>query len=652
MSVLRNINSMILLSMCALSAIGQVKDEENRKNQGALDARERKKRETMEATRFIPLEDFFRNAERESYQISPTGAYLAYLAPVNGRMNIHVQDIGATEGKSITDVSDRDIASFKWVNDDVLVYAKDNGGDENYVLYALIIGKQPLALTPMKGVRASYIGRVEGTEADILVETNERDPVEFDLYQINVMDGSKKMLVQNPGGFSNWIVNNEGQVELAVKSDGVNSSLMRQVNHDFNQWETLVTTNFKESITPFFLSESGSTVYCISNMGRDKSAVVEFDLAKKKEKSVLFEHPQVDMDNLVKSKSGNTILYASYTVNKREFKFFHEKLGAAYTKLKELLPGQVVQMVSMTNDENTIVVRTYSDISLGGYYVYKVDSNELINLCQSSPWLSPNTMAKMETFTCTTKDGVQLNGYITYPNGKERKGLPLVVNPHGGPWARDEWGFNPEVQFLANRGYAVLQVNFRGSTGYGRKFWELGFKQWGLKMQDDITESVQSLINAGAVDAKRVAIYGASYGGYATLAGLAFTPELYRCGIDYVGVSNLFTFMETIPAYWTPYLDMMYEMVGDPNKDALLFEKTSPVFHADAIQAPLFIAQGAKDPRVNVKESDQIVEAMRARGVQVEYMLEPEEGHGFANEENRFKFYRAMETFLAKNMTR
>jgi dipeptidyl aminopeptidase/acylaminoacyl peptidase len=651
MRAIRKIGSMILLSMSVVSAMGQVNDDVNKKRKEAMELKERQIRERKEAAKIIPLEDFFRNAERESYQISPKGGYLAYLAPINGRMNIHVQGVGETEGKGLTDVSDRDIASFWWVNENVLVYSKDTGGDENYVLYSLVMGNQPFALTS-KGVRANFVGRAENSDSEILIETNERDPAQFDLYLIGVNDGSRKLLAKNPGGYSNWIMNKEGQVVLAVKTDGVNSSLMRVVNAEFSKWETLVTTNFKESITPFFLSESGNTVYCISNSGRDKSAVVEFDLAMKKEKKVLFEHPQVDIDYLAKSKSSHSILYASYNVNKRDFHFFHEKLGGVYNKLKELLPGQVVQMVSMTNDENTIVVRTYSDISLGGYHLYKVDSNELINLCENSPWLSPKFMSKMETFEFTTKDGVELNGYITYPNGKDRKGLPLIVNPHGGPWARDEWGFNPEVQFLANRGYAVLQVNFRGSTGYGRKFWELGFKQWGLNMQSDITESVQSLINTGIVDAKRVAIYGASYGGYATLAGLAFTPELYRCGIDYVGVSNLFTFMETIPAYWTPYLEMMYEMVGHPEKDALLFEKTSPVFHSDAIQAPLFIAQGAMDPRVNVQESDQMVEAMRARGVEVEYMLEPEEGHGFANEENRFKFYRAMETFLAKHMKR
>jgi dipeptidyl aminopeptidase/acylaminoacyl peptidase len=228
------------------------------------------------------------------------------------------------------------------------------------------------------------------------------------------------------------------------------------------------------------------------------------------------------------------------------------------------------------------------------------------------------------------------------------KNLPVVVNPHGGPWARDEWGFNPEVQFLANRGFAVLQMNFRGSTGYGREFWEKSFKEWGLDMQNDITDGVYWLINKGIADKNRIAIYGASYGGYATLQGVVVTPTLYAAAVDYVGVSNLFTFMQTIPPYWKPMLDMMYEMVGNPETDSIQFRATSPALNADKIMTPLFVAQGANDPRVNINESNQIVDALKKRGIDVEYMVKENEGHGFYNEENRFDFYRAMEKFLGK----
>jgi dipeptidyl aminopeptidase/acylaminoacyl peptidase len=236
------------------------------------------------------------------------------------------------------------------------------------------------------------------------------------------------------------------------------------------------------------------------------------------------------------------------------------------------------------------------------------------------------------------------------PKGRIAKNLPIVVHPHGGPWVRDNWGFNPEVQFLANRGFGVLQMNYRGSTGYGRKFWEASFRQWGLSMQDDIADGVKWLVDQGIADPKKVAIYGGSYGGYAVLEGLTKTPDLYAAGVDYVGVSNLFTFMKTVPPYWKPFLEMMYEMVGNPEKDKALFEANSPALNADRIKAPLFVAQGAKDPRVNINESNQIVEALKKHGVAVEYMIKEDEGHGFHNEENRFSFYEAMEKFLTQHL--
>ncbi|MFN3940952.1 MAG: alpha/beta hydrolase family protein, partial [Chitinophagales bacterium] len=301
-------------------------------------------------------------------------------------------------------------------------------------------------------------------------------------------------------------------------------------------------------------------------------------------------------------------------------------------------------------EEELLIVRTISDRSLGNYYIFHCNTGVLTHLANVSPWLTPETLSKMEPIQYKSSDGMLIHGYLTLPHNTQSRPLPVVVNPHGGPWARDIWSFQPDVQFLANRGYAVLQVNFRGSTGYGRKFLEASFKQWGKKMQDDITDGVLWLIEQGIADKDRIGIYGGSYGGYATLAGLAFTPDLYACGVDYVGVSNLFTFMQTIPPYWKPYLEMMYEMVGHPEADKQLFQETSPVFHADKIKAPLFIAQGAKDPRVVKAESDQMVEAMRNNGVEVKYMVKENEGHGFANEENRFEFYAEMEAFFNEHL--
>jgi dipeptidyl aminopeptidase/acylaminoacyl peptidase len=317
------------------------------------------------------------------------------------------------------------------------------------------------------------------------------------------------------------------------------------------------------------------------------------------------------------------------------------------------LPGYEIGLTGINKEENTLIVRTYSDKSLGAYYIYTTEDNKLEQIVEVSPWIDENEMSNQLPINYMSRDGLNINGYLTLPKGytmENAKNLPAVINPHGGPWARDGWGFNPEVQFLANRGYAVLQMNFRGSTGYGRDFWEASFKKWGREMQDDITDGTNWLIEKGIADRNRIAIYGGSYGGYATLMGLVKEPDLYAAGVDYVGVSNMFTFMKTIPPYWEPMLEMMYEMVGDLEEDSTMLKEVSPVFHVDKIKSPLFIAQGKNDPRVNVDESDQMVEAMKNKGVEVEYLVKDDEGHGFRNEENRFEFYRAMENFLSKQL--
>jgi dipeptidyl aminopeptidase/acylaminoacyl peptidase len=356
----------------------------------------------------------------------------------------------------------------------------------------------------------------------------------------------------------------------------------------------------------------------------------------------------VDVSDLHFSKKRKVITSATYTTWKEERQFFDPVSETLYKNLEEKLPGYDVYVVSSNKDEDMFIVRTITDRSLGAFYLYDSKSSELTKLADRNPWLKEDQLSEMKPIEYTSRDGLTIHGYLTLPKGKAAKDLPIVVNPHGGPWARDEWGFNPEVQFLANRGFGVLQMNFRGSTGYGRKFWEAGFRQWGQSMQDDITDGVKWLIDQGIADPKRVAIYGGSYGGYAVLEGLTKTPDLYAAGVDYVGVSNLFTFMKTVPPYWKPFLDMMYEMVGNPEKDKTLFEANSPALNADRIKAPLFVAQGAKDPRVNINESNQIVEALKKHGVAVEYMVKEDEGHGFHNEENRFSFYEAMEKFLTK----
>jgi dipeptidyl aminopeptidase/acylaminoacyl peptidase len=469
----------------------------------------------------------------------------------------------------------------------------------------------------------------------------------FDVYRIDVRTGKSTLVAENPGNISSWLTDHEGNLRIATTTDGVNTSILYRVSEK-DPFTTVLTTDFRTSVDPMFFTFDNKSLYALSNRGRDKTALVILDPINGKESKPIFEHQDVDLDGASYSRKRKVLTSVSYDTQKKQRHFFDQETNALFATLRKKLPGFEVAIQNENLAEDTFIVAAYNDRTPGTRYVYSMKSDTLTKLGEINPRINPADMAPMNAVTYTTRDGLKIDGYLTVPVNSTGKNLPVIINPHGGPWVRDSWGFNPEIQFLANRGYAVFQMNYRGSTGYGRAFWEKSFKQWGKTMQDDITDGVKWLIKKGIADPKRIGIYGASYGGYATLAGVAFTPDLYAAAVDYVGVANLFTFMKTIPPYWTPYLKMMHEMVGDPDQDTKLLNAASPVFHVDKIKAPLFIAQGANDPRVNKDESDQMVEALRKRGVVVQYMVKDNEGHGFHNEENQFDFYGAMEAFFRK----
>lgn len=608
----------------------------------------------VEPARQYAVEDFFRNPEKANFSLSPDGSFYAWMAPYRDMMNVFVREIGTENVTQLTFDTLRSVYGFFWANNDRILYIKDAGGDENMKLFGVNKdGTDLKALADFPKVRAEMIDDLPDIDEYVIIGLNKRDPRLFDPYRLDINTGELTMLAENPGNIVGWMTDHTGELRVGFAIvDGVNTSILYRDNEKAPFREILKTT-FKETMSPQFFTFDNKKFYAVSNLGRDKTAAVIFNPETSQEDTILFENPDFDVDQLVYSRARKALLAARYTSWKRERYFFDSEFEAMMADLKSKLGDIEFGLVSNNKAEDKFMVLAHSDKIRGIYYLYDKVSGTLEKVADATPWLDPQEMATMNPVEYSSRDGLTIYGYLTLPKGytmETAKKLPVIVNPHGGPWYRDQWGFNPEVQFLANRGYAVFQMNFRGSTGYGKKFWEASFKQWGKAMQDDITDGVNWLIEKGIADKDRIAIYGASYGGYATLAGITGTPDLYAAAVDYVGVANMFTFMKTIPPYWEPQLQMFYEMVGDPVRDSLMLREVSPVLNADKIKTPLFVAQGANDPRVNINESNQMVEALRNRGITVEYMVKEDEGHGFYNEKNQFDFYNAMEKFLAEHL--
>ncbi|MFJ1299516.1 alpha/beta hydrolase family protein [Pseudomonadota bacterium AL_CKDN230030165-1A_HGKHYDSX7] len=609
--------------------------------------------------RAYPLKDFFRNPERGAFRLADDGRTLGFMQPVSvdgspPRMNIYVQPLvdGKPQGEArkLTSESARDISNYFWKGSDVVLYQKDFGGDENFHVVAVNTKTgQVTDLTPYDGVRAGIEDDLPDDPDHVLIGHNHRDPEVFDVYRVNVRTGAAVLVAQNPGNIVGWQTDHAGKVRAAITSDGLNTTLLYR-DDEAAPFRPLVTTDYRSSVSPMFFTFDDRKMYALSNRGRDKLGLVVLDPAKPDTEELIFVPEEVDLDAAGYSRKRKVLTLAAYQTHKPQYRFFDEQTEALYRKLQAHLAGYDFALQGWNREEDTFIVAAYNDRTPGSRYLYSAATDTLTKLADINPAIPEADMAPVKPISYTSRDGLTIHGYLTLPVGRDPRNLPCIVNPHGGPWARDGWGYNPEVQFLANRGFCVLQMNFRGSTGYGRKFWEASFGQWGLAMQDDITDGVKWLIDQGIADPKRIGIYGASYGGYATLAGVTFTPDLYAAAVDYVGVSNLFTFMQTIPPYWKPMLEKMQDMVGDPERDRERLTATSPALHVDRITTPLFIAQGAKDPRVNKAESDQVVEALKKRGVEVEYMVKDNEGHGFHNDENKFEFYEAMEKFLTTHL--
>ncbi len=599
----------------------------------------------------IPIEDFFRNSMQTAYKLSPSGEFISYMAPYKERMNVFVSARKGGDAIRVTNETERSIAGYMWANNNTILFLKDNQGDENYQLYGVEYdGSNQRAFTAIPGVRTTIIDDLPDIDNQVIIGTNQRNPEIFDPYRLNIDTGELTLIAQNPGNIQEWITDHNGELRIAVAIvDGVNTQVLYRKSEK-EEFTPVITINFKEEINIVAFTPDNLYVYAITNLGRDKSQLVIMNPETCKEIKTIYWNDQYDISGVNYSKVKGKLTHAAYIGHKKIERFFFDNdTEIMYNRLGQQLEKYQYGIASSNRAEDVFLIAASNDRCPGIYFLYDSASNELTKIAEVRPWIKSDDMADMIPVLYTSRDGLKIEAYLTLPAGltmEKACNLPVIVNPHGGPWARDTWGYNSEAQFFANRGYALFQMNFRGSTGFGRSFLESSYKQWGQAMQDDITDGVLWLIDQGIADAARIAIYGGSYGGYATLSGLTKTPELYVCGVDYVGVSNLFTFMKTIPPYWKPMLEMLYEQVGDPEKDKEMLRENSPVFNAHKIKAPLLIAQGSNDPRVNKAESDQMVKALKARGVNVEYIVKENEGHGFSNQENRFDLYRAMEKFF------
>jgi dipeptidyl aminopeptidase/acylaminoacyl peptidase len=605
------------------------------------------------AAELIPRKKLFGNPTRAQAKISPDGQWLSWLAPRDGVLNICVAPAGDMQAfRFITNDAKRGIRFHGWTLDSShVLYMQDEGGTEEWHIYAVDVTKGTTRdLTPLAGVSAHIHDLVLDHPGVAAVAINDRDKAWHDVYRIDIRSGERELIVENTQELASIVLDRQLRPRLATKSrpqggssvyrfDGTVLEQIRLVEHE----DDLTT-----SVNGF--TRDGKTLYVISSVGRDKAALLAMDWETGAE-TVLAEHPKADISRILSNPETDVVEAAGAEHLKVDWIPLNERIADDLKLLHGLLPGNV-DIVDRTQDDARWIVVSSAAESPSTYHLYERNKGTVSELFSARPELKSYRLSPMHGQVIPARDGLGLVSYVTLPEGETKLPLPMVLLVHGGPWARDAYGYNSYHQWLANRGYAVLSVNFRGSVGFGKAFVNAGDLQWGRKMHDDLLDAVEWAVKQGVADRRRIAIMGASYGGYAALAGLAFTPEVFCCGVDIVGPSNLETLLATVPPYWAAFFENLARRVGDPRTEegrALLRER-SPVHSADRIVKPLLIGQGANDPRVKQAESDQIIEAMRAKDLSVTYVLYPQEGHGFAVPENSLSFNAIAETFLAAHL--
>ena len=600
----------------------------------------------------IPREVLFGNPEKARARISPDGEHIAYIAPVDGVLNVWVGTPGGDDAEAVTNDTKRGIFQYFWAYDGVhLMYLQDKDGDENWRLHAVNLDTGEIRdLTPYEGVQVRVVDVSKHHPNTMLIAMNRQDPRLHDVYRLDIASGEMELAARNPGNILGWVTDFDMQVRgaLAMNPEGGTDLLVRESEDD--TWGHVLSWDAVDNMTsgPVGFTKGGGSMYLIDSRNANAGRLVRYDLDTE-EIEVIASDPMYDVSDVMLHPDTFEVLAVSFTRAREEWEVIDDSIAPDFEAIRAIDEGEY-SVVSYTNDFDTWLVAFTKDDGPISYYVYTRGPKAADFLFVHRSDLTQYTLAEMEPVSYTARDGLEVHGYITFPPDADRRDLLLVLNVHGGPWYRDTWGYNPEAQWFANRGYVCLQVNFRGSTGYGKEFLNAGNREWGGAMQDDLTDAVQWAIDQGYADPERVAVYGHSYGGYAALAGATFTPDLFACAVATMGPSNLVTFIETVPPYWSTMLEMMYQRVGHPEKDEEFLKSRSPLFHVDQIEIPMLVAQGANDPRVKQAESEQVVEAMREKGIEVEYILFEDEGHGFARPENRLRFYGMAEQFLAEHL--
>ena len=606
------------------------------------------------------VQDYFSKPKLSAFLLSPDGTYFSFREKdSNGKSHIYVKNLSSNEITKVVEENEELIEGYWWANNERIVFMKDKGGDENHHVFGVNIdGTNVMDLTPFDGVRVRVINELKADPHHCIISMNKDNLQVFEPYKLDITTGELEKLyenkdIQNP--IMGFTFDKDGQLRSITQLQ--NSTEYHHLYRESpdSPFTLVEVTSWR---TAFWIleynyqSENPHEAYVVSNLQSDTMEIQRYDLKERKVLEVLYHNDVYDVAELSLSrKRGYEIDYWAYEGEKDELVPVSEHYRNLCARLSSAFGENTYKIYAQSDNEDKYLVYVYGDKIVGRVYFYDLSSDTITLIVDTMPHLREEDMASMRPISFLSRDGLRIHGYLTIPKGAESRKNPLIVNPHGGPYGpRDSWHFNPETQLFASRGYLTLQVNYRGSGGFGKSFSLAGAKQIGRNMLNDLEDGVEYCKSMGIVDESKIAIYGASYGGLATLGSLVKTPELYRCGIDYVGVSNLFTFLDTIPPYWKPFLEQMHEQWYDPSNpvEREIMEKVSPALNIDAITKPLLIVQGAKDPRVNIDESDQVVVALRSRGIDVPYLVKYNEGHGFRHEENRIELYSIMMGFFSQ----